>query len=103
MVLDAVRPAGARGYRLANALRRRLPALQQRWDAAAARVLPLNAAELREAVERPAAQAGLVFASNVVDALLQDILGEPAALPLLQFTLLKLWEGRERNRVSRRR
>lgn len=43
---------------------------------------------------------GLKFEEGVVDALLQDILGEPAALPLLQFTLLKLWENRERNRVT---
>ncbi len=40
------------------------------------------------------------FEEGVVDALLQDILGEPAALPLLQFTLLKLWENREHNRVT---
>ncbi|PDW03952.1 hypothetical protein CJ255_06250 [Candidatus Viridilinea mediisalina] len=36
----------------------------------------------------------------MVDALLGEILGEPAALPLLQYSLLKLWEARERNRVT---
>lgn len=61
---------------------------------------PLSAAELREAIERPAEGIGLRFESGVVEALLQDILGEPAALPLLQFTLLKLWEHRERNRIT---
>jgi hypothetical protein len=30
----------------------------------------------------------------------KDILGEPAALPLLQFALLKLWETRDHNRIT---
>jgi hypothetical protein len=78
----------------------RLPELQPHFEANLLRVTPLNAAELREAVEAPADLIGLKFEEGVVDALLQDVLGEPAALPLLQFTLLKLWENRERNRVS---
>src|SRR5262249_53687770 len=32
--------------------------------------------------------------------LLQELLGEPAGLPLLQFTLRRLWEERQRNRVT---
>jgi uncharacterized protein YkwD len=78
----------------------RLPQLQALFEQSAVRLTPLNAAELREAIEAPAALIGLKFEEGVVDALLSDTLGEPAALPLLQFTLLKLWEGRERNRVT---
>jgi energy-coupling factor transporter ATP-binding protein EcfA2 len=78
----------------------RLPTFQPFFEQAVVRVTPLNAAELREAIEKPAEAVGLKFEEGVVDALLQDILGEPAALPLLQFTLLKLWEGRERNRIT---
>jgi len=78
----------------------RLPALQSLFGKARVSVPPLSAAELRRAIEEPAALVGLKFEEGVVDALLQDILGEPAALPLLQFTLLKLWENRERNRVT---
>jgi hypothetical protein len=78
----------------------RLPNLQVVFEASTVRITPLNAAELREAIEAPAALIGLKFEEGVVDALLNDTLGEPAALPLLQFTLLKLWEGRERNRVT---
>ena len=63
-------------------------------------VPPLQLSELRDAIEKPAEMVGLKFEENVVDALLKDILGEPAALPLLQFTLLKLWENRQRNRVT---
>ena len=78
----------------------RLPTFQPYFDAALVRVTPLNAAELRDAIERPAALVGLKFEAGVVDGLVQDLLGEPAALPLLQFTLLKLWEQRERNRIT---
>ncbi|MBI3242753.1 MAG: WD40 repeat domain-containing protein [Chloroflexi bacterium] len=78
----------------------RLPELQERFEGAVRRVTPLSAGELREAIEAPAARIGLRFEAGVVDALLNDIVGEPAALPLLQFTLLKLWEGRDRNRVT---
>jgi len=78
----------------------RVPELQARFAAARVHMTPLSAAELRETIERPATMVGLKFEAGVVDALLQDILGEPAALPLLQFTLLKLWEHRSRNRVT---
>jgi len=79
----------------------RVPALQARFGAARVQVTPLSATDLREAIEQPAAAVGLKFEQGVVELLLQDILGEPAGLPLLQFTLLKLWEQRERNRVTR--
>jgi WD40 repeat protein len=78
----------------------RLPELQKLIEQSAVRVTPLSAGELREAIESPAAGIGLKFEDGVVDALLNDTLGEPAALPLLQFTLLKLWENRERNRIT---
>ncbi|HMN27272.1 MAG TPA: hypothetical protein PKE45_03885, partial [Caldilineaceae bacterium] len=78
----------------------RLPSFQPFFEQAVVRVTPLNAGELREAILNPAEAVGLKFEEGLVDALLQDILGEPAALPLLQFTLLKLWEHRERNRIT---
>jgi WD40 repeat protein len=78
----------------------REPALQARFAEGRVPVTPLSAAELRDAIEKPAALVGLKFEDGVVDALLHDLLGEPAALPLLQFTLLKLWEHRQRNRVT---
>lgn len=78
----------------------RLPNFQPHFEAGIVRVTPLNAAELRAVIEQPAALVGLRFEDGVVDALVQDVLGEPAALPLLQFTLLKLWESRERNRIT---
>lgn len=61
---------------------------------------PLTAAEMRDAIESPANRVGLCFEAGVVDDLIQEVLGEPAGLPLLQFTLLRLWEERNRNRVT---
>lgn len=78
----------------------RLPDLYHHFEATKVHVIPLGASELREAIEAPAKMVGLKFEEGVIDALIQDVLGEPAALPLLQFTLLKLWENRERNRVT---
>ena len=78
----------------------RIPSFQPLFEQAQAHMTPLSASELREAIEKPAEVAGLRFEAGIIEALLQDILGEPAALPLLQFTLLKLWDNRQRNRVT---
>lgn len=76
------------------------PELQEIVEANMVRLTPLTASDLREAIEEPARKIGLKFEDGLIDSLLNDILGEPAALPLLQFTLLKLWENRDRNRIT---
>lgn len=63
-------------------------------------VTALSARELREAIERPAERVGLRFEEGVVDELIADVLGEPGALPLLQFSLNRLWEQRVRSRIT---
>lgn len=78
----------------------RLPEFYSLFEERLVPLTPLSASELREAVEKPAEVIGLKFESGIVDQLLQDLLGEPAGLPLLQFTLLKLWESRTRNRIT---
>jgi WD40 repeat protein len=78
----------------------RVPAFHAQFVAARVKVPPLSRDGLRKAIEEPGKAVGLRFEPGVVDALLQDILGEPAGLPLLQFTLRKLWEYRERNRIT---
>ncbi len=62
---------------------------------------PMGYDELKAAVERPAAAVNLQFQSGIVDDLVKKVLGQPAALPLLQFTLRRLWDGRDRNRITR--
>jgi hypothetical protein len=78
----------------------RIPDLFSLFEQSHVRVTALDANELRETIEKPAELVGLKFEDGLVDALLRDVLGEPTALPLLQFTLLKLWDNREHNRVT---
>lgn len=73
---------------------------QQAFGTARVAVPPLTAAELRDAIEKPAELVGLKFEEGIADRLIGEILGERAGLPLLQFTLLKLWEQRARDRVT---
>jgi hypothetical protein len=61
---------------------------------------PMGYEELRAAVEGPAALVNLQFQSGIVDDLVKRVLGQPAALPLLQFTLRALWDARDRNRIT---
>jgi len=63
-------------------------------------IMPMGYEELKDAVERPAALVNLQFQSGIVDDLIKKVLGQPAALPLLQFTLRSLWEKRDRNRIT---
>jgi hypothetical protein len=58
--------------------------------------------QLREAIEKPAAQAGLIIESDVVDALVYTFSGDETGLPLLQYCLVELWQRRTRNRVTAR-
>src|SRR5262245_16221550 len=76
------------------------PPLYQRYASGRVVIAPPTASELRRAIEAPAEMVGLHFEPGVVDLLLQELLGEPAGLPLLQFTLRRLWEERRRNRVT---
>lgn len=76
------------------------PLLQRLFEQGMVRVTAMAAGELREAIEGPAEAIGLKFDEGLVDQLVREILGEPAALPLLQFALLKLWQNREHNRIT---
>jgi hypothetical protein len=61
---------------------------------------PMAPREIRRVIEHPAAVVGLSFDEGVVDDLVKEVQGEPTALPLLQFTLRRLWSTRERNRIT---
>lgn len=56
---------------------------------------PLGEAGLRSAIEGPAHRAGLRLEPGLVDLLVRDVEGEPAALPLLSHVLRETWERRE--------
>jgi hypothetical protein len=55
---------------------------------------PMSPAELRRAIEMPAARGGWSFEPGLVDLLLRDVGEEPGALPLLSHALLETWHRR---------
>ncbi len=59
------------------------------------RAVPLGREELRRAIEKPAELVGLSVEPALVNLLLQDLYQQPGRLPLLQATLVRLWERRE--------
>ncbi len=58
---------------------------------------PLTGEQLREAIEGPAAQAGLRLEGGLVELLARDTEGEPGALPLLSHALAETWRRRDGN------
>jgi len=63
-------------------------------------VSPMVEEELRQAIERPTQLVGLEFEGGLVETLLRDVQAEPGALPLLQHTLLELWERQEGHHLT---
>jgi WD40 repeat protein len=55
---------------------------------------PMTADEVHRAIELPARRAGLRVESALVEALTEQALDEPGALPLLSTALLELWQER---------
>ena len=58
---------------------------------------PMQASELRRVVELPAGRVGLRVEPELADAIVDDVEGEPGALPLLSTALLELWQKRQDN------
>jgi WD40 repeat protein/DNA-binding SARP family transcriptional activator len=61
---------------------------------------PMDADELRRAIELPAQRADLTVEEELVDSLVSDTVGQPGGLPLLSTALLELWTHR-RDRTLR--
>ncbi|MCG5220609.1 nSTAND1 domain-containing NTPase [Streptosporangium soli] len=55
---------------------------------------PMSAAELREAIIRPAAGAGLVVERELTARIIAEAEGEPGGLPLMSHALLETWRRR---------
>lgn len=56
---------------------------------------PMSERDLRSAIEGPARRAGLRLEPGLVDLLVREVEGEPAALPMLSHVLRATWERRE--------
>ena len=57
---------------------------------------PMVPADLRRAIELPAARSGFVLQPGLADTMLEDLADEPGALPLLSQALLETWKRRRR-------
>jgi hypothetical protein len=57
-------------------------------------IAPLDPAELRAAIEQQAGKVGLRFEADLAATILDQVRGEPGAMPLLQHALLELWQRR---------
>ncbi len=76
------------------------PALTELLGGNQVLVGPMQASELRRAVELPAGRVGLRVEPELADALVDDVEGEPGALPLLSTALLELWQRRQDNALT---
>jgi WD40 repeat protein/class 3 adenylate cyclase len=63
---------------------------------------PMREAEIRRAIELPAAKAGLRLEAGLVTRILEDVGGEPGSLPLLSHALLETWSRRENGTMTLR-
>ncbi|MFJ2825941.1 trypsin-like peptidase domain-containing protein [Streptomyces toxytricini] len=60
----------------------------------------MSDAELRTAVELPLTGTGVSYEPGLVDRILGDVGSDPGRLPLLEFTLTKLWERQRHGRIG---
>ncbi|MER8046702.1 hypothetical protein [Streptomyces sp. NPDC094032] len=103
LLLDAAEPV--RGVRVVLAVRAdfyghlaRHRRLSEAVREATLLVSPMDEAELREAVVRPAALDGLVVERTLTARIVREVAEEPGGLPLLSHALLETWR-RRRGRV----
>jgi WD40 repeat protein/formylglycine-generating enzyme required for sulfatase activity len=68
--------------------------LKELMEARQSLIAPMDTAELRKAMEMQAATVGLRFEGGLSSRILDEVQGEPGAMPLLQHALLELWKRR---------
>ncbi|HSG15595.1 MAG TPA: protein kinase, partial [Anaerolineae bacterium] len=63
-------------------------------------ILPLNAEELEQAIVRPPEAVGVTYEPGLVATIIDDVLYQPGALPLLQYALTELFEERDERTLT---
>ncbi len=58
-------------------------------------MLPLSAQEMEQAIVRPAERVGVGYEQGLVAGIIDDVLYQPGALPLMQYALTELFEQRD--------
>jgi basic membrane lipoprotein Med (substrate-binding protein (PBP1-ABC) superfamily)/DNA-binding SARP family transcriptional activator/energy-coupling factor transporter ATP-binding protein EcfA2 len=76
------------------------PAFGARMGDGVVNVVPMAPDELEYAAERPAARAGVTLEPSLLASLLTDVVGQPGALPLFQYTLTELFDRRNEGNLS---
>jgi hypothetical protein len=71
-----------------------IPGLADRLSERDVLVSPMDAEDLRRAIVEPAERVGLQLEKGLVDTIIADLGDGPGTLPLLQHTLLELFDGR---------
>ncbi|MGW3123707.1 nSTAND1 domain-containing NTPase [Streptomyces sp. NPDC001107] len=71
------------------------PALTAALQDATVLVGPMSRDELREAVTKPAQAAGMIVERALTARILDEVEGEPGALPLMSHALLETWRRRK--------
>ncbi|MET8005436.1 nSTAND1 domain-containing NTPase [Nonomuraea glycinis] len=80
-----------------------LPHIAAAWNATQVVIPPMTRDQLREAATRPLAGFGGVrFADGLLDRILDDTPAGAAGLPLLEFTLDRLWQHQRRGELTAR-
>jgi len=78
----------------------RYPDLAQRLGDGIVNVSSLSTDELETAVAEPMRRAGVAMEPTLLATLLTDVIGQPGALPLFQYTLTMLFDRREGDVVT---
>ena len=63
-------------------------------------IAPLRGPALRLAIERPATDAGVYLEAGLIERILADAADEPGVLPLVQETMVLLWEKMQRRLLT---
>ncbi|MFF7127304.1 DNA-binding protein [Streptomyces sp. NPDC008240] len=78
------------------------PALTTALQDATVLVGPMNRDELREAITKPAQAAGVIVERGLTARILDEVQGEPGALPLMSHALLETWRRRKGRALTTR-
>ncbi|MCZ6506323.1 MAG: BTAD domain-containing putative transcriptional regulator [Actinobacteria bacterium] len=70
------------------------PEFADRLGKGVVNVAPLTPDELEDAAQKPGESAGVSLAPTLLASLLSDVVGQPGALPLFQYTLTELFDRR---------
>ena len=63
-------------------------------------VIPMNRKQLQKAIALPAKKVSLEVEEELIQRMLNEIEGSPGSLPLLEYTLTRLWEERSDNQLK---